>query len=154
MATGLQSVTASTRIKTVRLVEAATAANGVPSGAPSSTPAATVGFALGSHTLLGPDCTVRLYSTAGSATMTLSYARVWGYSVASGVWCPLGIGTDADKGKINNAGTFGETGADVIRHSELLTGIHHFDGIYVELGTFGGTATAITVDLDFPINNL
>jgi hypothetical protein len=150
MATGIQ--TASPRLKTVRLVESATAANGAPTGAPSSTPAATVGFLLSSETLIGPDCTVRLYSTAGSGVMTLSYARVWGYSTASTAWVPLGVGTDADKGKLNNGAAFGETAADVIAHAEPLYDITHFDGVYVELGVFGGTATAISVDLDFPIN--
>lgn len=148
MATGLQT-SASTRVKTVRLVESATAANGVPSGAPSATPAATVGFLLGSETLLQGSCTVRIYETAGSGTMTLAYARLWGYSPTSGKWSALGTGTDADKGKLNNGGAFGETGTNELRHQEVIGYLHHLHGIYIELGTIGGTATALSVELDF-----
>lgn len=152
MATGIQS-TNSSRVKTVRLVEAATAANAAPAGAPSSTPAATVGFLLGSATLLQGSCSVRIYSTAGSATMAMTYARLWGYSISSGFWSPLGTGADATKGYLNNGAAFGETGSDVIRHQEPIGYVDHLDGIYVELGVISGTSTAISVELDFSVNN-
>ena len=152
MATGIQS-TDSRLVVTVRLVESATAANAVPSGAPTGTPATGVGFdmsLLGYGYVFPEHCTVRLYSTAGSGTMTLSYARLYGYSRVSGLWSPLGIGTDADKGKLNDGDAFGETESDLIRHQERFDLPGHFDGIYCRLGTFGGTSTAISVEVDFP----
>lgn len=152
MATGRQS-TDSKRVITVRMVESATAANGAPTGLPLPIPAATVGYDLsdlGAGYVLPDSVTVRIYETAGSGTMTLSYARMWGYSLASGLWTPLGLGTGTDKGKLNNAAAFDESGNNQLRHSEPLIFLHHIDGIYVELGVFGGTATALTASIDFP----
>lgn len=152
MATGIQS-TSSTRVKTVRLVESATAANGAPSGAPTSTPAATVGFLISTTSLPQTDCTVRIYETAGSGTMAMTYARAWGYSVSSATWAPLGVGTDAAKGYLNGGSGFGETGNNQLRHAEPLVFSNHLDGIYIELGVISGTNTALSVELDFPISS-
>jgi hypothetical protein len=150
MATGIQ--TATPRVRTVRLVESATAANAAPAGAPSATPAATVGFKLDTSTLLTTSCTVRIYETAGSGTMAMTYARAWGYSATATKWFPMGIGADATKGYLNGGAAFGETGANELRHAEALGFINHWDGIYIEFGTISGTNTALSCEIDFPIN--
>lgn len=152
MATGLQS-TESKRVVTVRLVEGATAANGAPTGIPLPTPTAGRGFdlsALQSGFVIAGHAGVRIYSTAGSGTMSCSYARMWTYSLSSGLWTPAGVGTAADKGKLNGGAALEETSADAIRHHELMLYPGASDGIYIELGVFGGTATALTVEVDLP----
>lgn len=94
--------------------------------------------------------TIRLYETAGSGTMTLAYARIWLYDAVSQKAFPAGTGSDADKGKLNGAVAFGETGSDKIRHAEPLAFTSHFDGVQVELGTFGGTNPTFNVDWFVP----
>lgn len=152
MATGAQS-TESRRTVTVRLVEGATAANGAPSGAPMSTPTAGKGYDpidLNYRSHMPDNCAVRIKSTAGSATMTVSYARAWGYSLSGANWTPLGTGADATKGYLNGGTALGEVSADSIVHEEVLYFPHLIDGIYIELGVFGGTSTAVNVEVDFP----
>ena len=152
MATGIQS-SDSKRVTVVRLVENATAANGVPVGAPTATPAAGVGFDLNelkSGNVLPDWVSVRIYETAGSGVMTLASARLWGFSLVSGKWTPLGIGGDTTKGLLNSGSTFGETGTDQLRHQEPLMLPGHLDGVYIELGTIAGAATALSVEIDFP----
>lgn len=134
---------------TVRLVESATTANGAPS-------AATDGFALDDLKLgyvPALEIEIQIASDAGSGVMTCSYARVWGYNATTARWFPVGTGSDADKGKLNNAAVLGETGTDAIRHAELFLFPGLFDRIYIELGVFGGAATALDVDVVFPRNN-
>lgn len=95
--------------------------------------------------------TILLYETAGSGTMTLSYARVVCYSKTAGKLFYPGPGLDADKGKLNLAGALGETGSDTLRHMELFAYPGHCDGIQVQLGTFGGTNPTYNVDWIVPI---
>jgi hypothetical protein len=152
MATGIQSSN-SRRVVTVRLVESATAANAVPAGLPSGTPATGVGFdmgLLGYGNIFPLDCTVRVYSTAGSNTMSCSYGRLYGYSIVSGLWSPLGAGASTTSGMLNNGLAFAEDETDLIRTQERFDLPGHFDGIYCRLGVFGGTATALSVEIDFP----
>jgi hypothetical protein len=75
--------------------------------------------------------------------------KLWGYTVSSGVWKPLGTGADATKGTINGGAAIGETAgiSDVVRHSEIVSGLFNFDRVYAEIVAIGGTATAITVDV-------
>ena len=83
--------------------------------------------------VLPRDVVVTVYSTAGSATMTTT-VKLWGYTIASGVWVPLGTGADLTKGTINAGAAIGETAgiADVIRHSEIVSGLFNFDRVYAE----------------------
>lgn len=147
MATGIQSSDSKLGV-TVRLVEGATAANGAPSGAAAGFAWADLAIGYVGISELG----VQLYSTAGSDVMTLSYARLWGYNATSAKWFPVGPGMDADKGKLNAGLAFGETATDEIRHEEMVSWPTLFDRIYVELGVFGGTATALSVDIVVPRN--
>ena len=142
MATGLSSSQSSGN--TIwRILEGATATNSPPSGSSAglASPAASnppTIFPLPSSAV------VLVYSTAGSVTMTTT-VRLWGY-VAS-VWVPLGTGADATKGTMNAGAAIGETGANEIRHSEIITGLFAFDRIYAEITAIGGTSTAINVDI-------
>lgn len=94
--------------------------------------------------------TVWLYETAGSGTITLSYARIWLYQSSSGRAFPAGIGADATKGYLNGGASFGETGSDQLRHVEPVAYPGSGDGINVELGTFGGTNPTFNLDMFFP----
>ena len=93
---------------------------------------------------------IRIYETAGSGVITIASARLLLFDATSGKVFPAGIGTDADKGKLNVAGAFGETGTDQLRHQELLSYPGHSDGIQIALGTFGGTSPTFNVDLWLP----
>src|SRR3990167_1863205 len=91
----------------------------------------------------GDRCLLMVKSTAGSATMSCTL-RVWGYSAVSKEWHPVGTGTDALKGTINNGVALGETSTDTIAHAEVLYGLENFERVYLEVVAISGTATAIS----------
>mgnify|MGYP001570413081 FL=1 len=93
--------------------------------------------------LAGDRGRVVIKSTAGSGTLTATF-RLWGKADAVGIWCPLGTGTDANKGKLNAAVACGETSADVIAHSEVVEGLECVDSMALEITAIGGTATAVS----------
>lgn len=130
------------------LVSGTTAANGVPSAATDGVPVRK--YAAGQDIGQGftdnvKDGLVTMRSTAGSGTLTLSYVRIWGYLSAISTWFPLGNGTDANKGKLNDAASFTEVGTDLLLHEEPIHDFGHFDRLYAEVGSFGGTSTAVEV---------
>ena len=125
----------------ITLLTAATATNSAPSG--GSAGVETNGLKVGGNV---PDtCTVLVYSSAGSGTMTATI-RMWGYS--NSIWLPLGTGASgaADtKGVLNENVAIAETSADFIAHAEPLSYCGHFDRLYAEVTAIGGTSTAINV---------
>ncbi len=139
MATGLISTT--NGVHTWRILDARTSTNSAPSGA-------SAGEAIPSANIwpLPGDAVVLVYSTAGSATMTATI-KLWGYVTAAATWVPLGVGADTTKGTLNAGAAIGETSSDVLRHSEIVSGLFGFDRIYAEVVAIGGTSTAVTVDV-------
>ena len=122
----------------IQLLTAATAVNGVPSGA-------TAGVVVN---LQGSDDALfALKSTAGSGVMTVT-VRLWGYSRAAADWMPLGSGTGASKGILNAQTAIDETGTDLLRHLEVISGMRHVDRVYAEITAIGGTATAVSAWLE------
>ena len=93
--------------------------------------------------IVGDSGRIYVASTAGSGVMTATL-RIWGRSDIVGIWCPLGTGTAAGKGIVNAGVACGETGADLIRHSEVVEGLECVDSVALEITTIGGTATAIS----------
>jgi hypothetical protein len=164
MATGIIKV--DPRGITVRLLENLAAAQGAPAdGAPADMlkerPSSVQFFDLAalyaaylaqySVPFEWPDvCTIRLYETAGSGTMTVAYARLWLYDTLSQKAFPAGIGADATKGYLNGGSAYGETGANLLRGAEPLMYPGHCDGINVELGTFGDASQRHNVDWFIP----
>jgi hypothetical protein len=72
--------------------------------------------------------TLRIASTAGSGTMTIS-GRLWGYYPAVEAvparWCPLGTsddGTDALRGAVNSGYPIGESSTDQVDFVEQVSG--------------------------------
>lgn len=143
------------------LLSGATAANAQNAAAPSASttlldaeapiPTGTTSFArkLKPHITAGAMTdrgTLFVKSTAGSAVMSMTDARIWVGVVHSGAttptWYPLGIGTDPNKGKINSGSAIGETGNDDVKHCEMIYGFADAEYIYFQAGTIGGTATA------------
>jgi hypothetical protein len=126
-------------VKAVEILASATATN--------SPPSANAGVAVNALSLYGSvpqRGALVIASTAGSGTMTATF-RLWGkLPVASGIWVPLGPGTDAAKGVINTGSAIGETGSDTLRHSEMVENLGMFERLYVEITAIGGTATAVT----------
>ena len=119
----------------VQLLTAATAANGVPTLATHGQPLNDIRYA--------DSGVLTVASTAGSVVMTVTI-RLWGYEADSAEWFPLGVGPDATKGIINGGVALGETSADQIAHSEIVSNIQSIDRIYAEITAIGGTATAIS----------
>jgi hypothetical protein len=78
-------------------------------------------------------------STAGSGTMTVVDARLWGWSPELSRWCHIG--------ELNGGTDIAELSADLIDHSELIIGLRPFSRFYLQIGSLGGTATEITADL-------
>jgi hypothetical protein len=121
----------------VQLLNAATAANGAPSGASAGLELNSIKYA--------NDGAIVLKSTAGSGDMIVT-CRLWVYSTVSATWHPAGSpgSSDATIGTINAESAMGETGTDAISHAEGVTGLRHFDRIYLEITAIEGTSTAIS----------
>ena len=129
--------------KAIELLASATATNSPPSGASAGLATKALLRLFGGMPSV---CTLLLYSTAGSGTMTVT-CRLWGYSEAGTVWTPMGFGADSTKGVINAVSAIGETVTDGIRHSETVSLPGHFSRLYLEITAIGGTATAVTAQL-------
>lgn len=76
-------------------------------------------------------------TTAGSGTMTV-IAHLWGYCEQTGFWYRVGT--------LNGGSAIAENTADGINYAELVVGLRCFDRLAIELGTLGGTATAVAVE--------
>lgn len=153
MALGTVTVKSNAK-REICLLEAVTAANGVPSGA-------SAGVACYPTSLMGPSDEGACYSGrsareasivvkgvgTGTVTMTL---RLWGYLAVAGVWVPLGTGADADKGKLNGGAAIGEVATDVALHAEPVVMVGDFDRLYLEVVAIGGTGTAVSAWLVTP----
>jgi hypothetical protein len=146
----LGTVTSLGDLVAIELLASATATNSVPSGTSAGLSVQDdIKPAFGG---VVPDLmTLSLVSTAGSATMTVT-ARMWGFLAAAAVWVPVGTGPDATKGVINGGVAIGETGADLIRHSETVAYLGHFQRVYLEITAIGGTSTAVTARLNARMN--
>lgn len=85
---------------------------------------------------------VLLRSTAGSGAMT-AIAYLWGWNEADDRWHYIRA--------LNNGNAIAiPTGVvTYLTHSEIVTGVGKFSRFYCQLGTLGGTATAVTVAMDF-----
>ena len=139
MATGL--VSANSKLTyTVRLIDGATSANSAPSGAPVAEPTANQGFLISSLDLgyVAPaEATIWVVATVtASAVGTLGAPQIYVYDNTIADWGPLGTGTAASAGLMNEGVTYDETSADKIVRMEAISLPGHFDGIYVKLGTF------------------
>jgi hypothetical protein len=79
-------------------------------------------------------------STAGSGTMTATIT-LWGYLGEStiGKWFAIKA--------LNGGSPIPETTTDLIRYSEVVTGVGAFDRIYAEVVAIAGSSTAVDVHL-------
>src|SRR5688572_17884700 len=102
------TITGTARTKTLLVLENRNATSAAP--ALSTDGLAISGFQRGG--VADMDSTVVMYAT-GTGTVT-AQLRVWLYFDGPAVWCPAGIGADADKGKLNDGTTCGETSTDVV----------------------------------------
>lgn len=151
MALGVQG-TPKGRLAIVRLVEAAIASAAAPS-------ALGDGVAVSDLTSqFDPEneCTLLCYTTAGAGVITCAYIRPRGLvleqvaAAGPNKWFPLGTGTDADKGKLNELIAQGEVDANQLLHAERLFGILDYDRLGCELGAIAGDGTQrVNVDLVF-----
>jgi hypothetical protein len=133
--------------RAIKLLEAATATNGVPSGATAGVNVSDL-IRTGSPT----QGLIHVASTAGSVTMTVTL-KLWGYLAASAVWTPIGTsGTDANRGLLNGGTAIGELAApgDTLRHSEVINAPWAVDRVYIEITAIGGTATAVSAWIVVP----
>ena len=97
---------------------------------------------------------VNVYNTAGTGALSVTL-RIWGYnpkaaadSAVNGGWSPLGTGSGALKGVLNQGLAIPEDasiGADMIAHTEALDLPGHFTRLYMEITAIAGTNTAVTV---------
>ncbi len=123
------TVTGTNRTRTILVLENRTSTSSAPT-------LATDGVSL--KGVQRPDvaalsATVVVYATASGAGSAM--VRVWLYFEGAAVWCPAGIGADADKGKVNDATALGETSTDVIAHSQPMSIVGTADRIYYQLTT-------------------
>jgi len=137
--------TIETDLKAIEILASATATNSPPASATAGIATDLIRQCFGSF----PEVmSFVATSTAGSGTMTATF-RLWGMfgtlaGASNGLWCPLGAGTDALKGVLNDGTACGEVSTDLLRHAEPVTFPAHMSRLYVEITAIGGTATAVT----------
>ena len=133
-------------VYSLRLLTGVTTNNGAPSGASAGVALSVLDALIGPYGLVRRKTHIRLWSSAGSDTMTVE-ARLWGYDPTAARWVPCGIGQDATKGYLNDGLAMGESGTDLIMHTQEATLLHTFTRLYVQTLNIGGTATAIEAAL-------
>lgn len=139
------TITGTSRTKTLLVLENRNATTSAPTAATDGV--SIVEFQRGG--VADMDSTVAVYVT-GTGTVT-AQIRVWLYFSTPGQWFPAGIGTDADKGKLNDGTTLGETSSDVIAHSQPLYGVGMADRVYFQI-TVAGSVTRLDAWLISPKN--
>jgi hypothetical protein len=126
--------------KSIVVLASATATNSAPSGASAGIAVADIANLFNQMPV---EAALLVYSTAGSGTMTATF-RLWGYHPGPAAWFPIGTGTDALKGVINEETALGETGANAIAHCEPIALLGVIGSrLYVEITAIGGTSTAV-----------
>lgn len=127
--------------KSIQLLNAATAANGIPS-------LVSDGFELND---MHPydEARILVESTAGSGAMDVT-CRFWLWSPITANWHPTGVGIDGTKGTLDAGTAMGETDTDTIQHMEIVTGLKASTRAYLEIVSINGTATAISAYLVAP----
>lgn len=133
----------------VEILASATATNSPPAAATSGVALDAIKAAFGGA--IPDDLSIVVTSTAGSGTISVTL-RVWECfgtlaSQATGLWCPIGTGSDSSKGVLNGGAAIGEVSADLLRHCEPVSLAAHAQRIYTEIAAISGTATAVTVFL-------
>ncbi len=83
--------------------------------------------------------TLAIASSAGSGTMTGTFT-LWGYLSGPDTWFPMAI--NAAAATPHTPAAIAETAADQIRFVQVMQNLGHFDRLYLELASVGGTATA------------
>lgn len=153
----------------VQILNGVTAANGPPSGAAAGVPLNRDSRAMQFiNTQLDGfydniDEVALLLKTAGGTASTISFIRAWGYfevskgpagattaprGVEAADWFPLGIGTGANKGKLNGGAALDETKAGIILHTEKIRGLREPSRFYLEIGVVAGTPSTIDAWLE------
>ena len=124
----------------IEIMASVTAGNSPPSGATDGVSIDVIKTAFGGTV---PDAlTLGIVSTAGSDTMVCT-AVLWTY--AAGQWGRPGVGaTSSVKSLINEGNSIDEVSANQIAHFEEIHLLAHFERVYLEIATIGGTATAVT----------
>lgn len=153
MATGWQSTATSDRNRIFRLVDALTGASVAAPTASTDGVSWETGAASRNPGMLAREserCMIAIYNTAGSGVLAITYVRLWGYIKDLDKWFPIGTGTDADKGKVNDAVALGEVAADTLRHIEVLSDLSVFDKLHAEVSGAAGTTPSYNIDLIFP----
>src|SRR3990167_7464394 len=98
----------------VQLLTDAAATNNKPTGTDGVT---TDGFVLGNLWNAGKAVLLVKNTDAEEATTKTVTIRLWGFSMVTATWLPLGIGANATKGIVNGGGAGGGAGNDQLREA-------------------------------------
>lgn len=146
MATGWQTYEdPSKRYRVFRLVEGATSDVVAPTTASDG-----VELPDDLQALQGEKAYVLITDRSGTGTLTIAFAKLWGYLKNPAKWTPPGTGADTDRGKLNDAAAIGEVANDDVRLFELVFDLAIFDRLAVELNGVGGTNPVYDIDLLVP----
>lgn len=151
MATGIQSDTSNARYTTIILLEAEDGTSSIPSESTagsvtplSATPTATqffdlrlVGQVAGA---LSDDWEIYVHNAAGTDAVACT-VRLWAYNITTGKVYPWGVGTGANKGKLNEFNSIDASDTDKVRHWERIPGPGLADGIMAQITASAGTGT-------------
>jgi hypothetical protein len=128
--------------KAICLMTAQTANTGAPAAATDGVPcfpvvqgAGAILNAASGHCFTGmpaASSTLMIGSSAGSGTMVGTFT-LWGYLTASGQWYPVAV---------NDGAALAETANDAIRFTERFPDLGHYDRLFLQLASVGGTDTA------------
>lgn len=128
----------------VQLLSAATAANNAPSGATAGVPLrgklckAAADYGAIATAKEDNQCMIGIQGTSDAAQTLVGTFYLWGYVEDIGKWFRF---------KLLNGGALAETSADAINYAELVEGIRHYDRLYLELVSPGGTGASFNAYL-------
>ena len=125
----------------VQLLTDAAATNNKPTVTDGVT---TDGFVLGNLWNAGKAVLLVKNTDAEEATTKTVTIRLWGFSMVTATWLPLGIGANATKGIVNGGAACGETDTDIVRHAEVIDGLFGIERVYAEVTAIGGALTTIS----------
>lgn len=127
----------------VQLLSAAVAANSAPAGASAGVPLRGAKVPTGSDggtktTREENECTIVIEGTVNAGQTLAGTFFLWGYVNDLSKWFRF---------KAINGGALAETGTDTINYGELVTGIRHYDRVYLELVSPSGTGASFNAYL-------
>lgn len=94
-----------------------------------------------------PNGDIMMRAVVDAGQVLTGQIRIWGYDSHTSDWYPLGIGMDAEKGKLNDGLDLGETTADKAVHTQPITQPGRWTRLFAQVLSSSGTGRKFSVYL-------